>query len=96
MNENKIIYAFPARERTEPFMSLTAGMTLRDYFAAHAPVEPTWTFDIKIDDLGEAPTKQIKEGWRLKQNAYEAEIKKRRYAQWPYIYADVMLAERLR
>lgn len=70
------------------------GMTLRDYFAGHAPKDIIWNFPIDISDLGEEPTIKATGDWKPKQRIYEQEVMRRRYVSWPYVWADAMLAER--
>ncbi len=70
------------------------GMTLRDYFAAHAPREVLWPFDIDISDMGEEPSMKAGFGWQAKQKVYMNEVTRRRYTQWPFVWADAMIKER--
>lgn len=70
------------------------GMTLRDYFAAHAPSKILWNFKIDASDMGEPPTIKALEGWREKQLFYDMEFNRRKYMAWPYVWADAMLVER--
>lgn len=65
------------------------GMSLRDYFAAHAPAEPGWWFDPvmdteKPDDY--ADTAAIR-SWEDRRN-------RERWIQWPYAWADLQIAQR--
>lgn len=69
-------------------------LTLRDYFVAHAPKEILWQFDIDISDMGEAPTIKAELGWQIKQNIYDAEVNRRRYIKWPFIWTNEMLKQR--
>lgn len=65
------------------------GMTLRDYFAAHAPEVPAW---FKIDGFPKMAGCSV-EATRL----YELELDayaERRAIAWPWHYADAMLAAR--
>lgn len=98
--------AFPTEERIENFRDVAAtnGMSLRDYFAAHAPKrvwnhfhpdmpprpEPEWG-DTKPDDRWDASPFN----WR-EIDAWKTERARQVELQWPYFYADAMLAERRR
>lgn len=90
------------------------GMTLRDYFIAHAPADPQPWFHPTIDDarpktrwVGEDGKEyaNIREAERecgdcfsnaneAAQDAWDAEVEKRRYIQWPAAWADAILKER--
>lgn len=73
------------------------GVPLRLWLAVHAPAEPTWPFVpvmpsprpkaewTKNDRDGPVNRKEIRE--------YEAEFKKQQLVQWPFAWADEMLAE---
>lgn len=72
--------------------------SLRDYFAAHAPGPPQpWFIPVMetkrpessgpLSPSGYAPNYEEIEAW-------DAEFRKQRYIQWPYAWADAMLAER--
>jgi hypothetical protein len=93
------------------------GMTLRDYFAAHAPHEPAYWF---VPKNVEAPLKWSEERIKLPHHcsatihhcekcdeyfAAQAALDKRRdelksayllaqHVQWPWAYADAMIAAR--
>lgn len=65
------------------------GMSLRDYFIAHAPAEPTFHFKVKMDrprPSGEGKIDEILD--------WERDEKINRMKQWPGVWADAMLAER--
>lgn len=62
------------------FQSTDGGMTLRDYFAAHAPALPP--------DIRNAFSKSLRgDGADLQEHAKVC-------ARWAHLYADAMLAER--
>ena len=78
------------------------GMSLRDYFAAHAPIEPWGWFRPTMPprpapDWGEIPNNQRGEvdplNWQ-EITQWDIDYKQERDRQWPYSYAAVMLAER--
>jgi hypothetical protein len=124
----------PTPERGDA-SEVNEGMTLRDYFAAHAPLEQWPHYEAQlpprpkepmteiIGNDGEAPTPaqaRYLNDWRSDPNfepdkypqfsnwiaawlAYwpalhdwHEERKKQRLIQWPYFYADTILAERER
>lgn len=82
-----------------------SGMTLRDYFAAHAPgLIPDWfepTVTAKPEPIyheGHSTEKDscfecLPENWR-ERDRWTAEYQKQTFIQWPYAWADLMLAER--
>jgi hypothetical protein len=78
------------------------GMTLRDYFIAHAPDEPKWSFPVNMPSprplphyvaVGQYGEKCVN-GDEISE--WDAEQKRQRYIQWPGAWADAMLAERER
>lgn len=75
------------------------GMTLRDYFATHAPAQPTWNFEPVMNtprpvpqmvegdhDSAECVNKDEIESWNNERN-------KQWSIQWPWVWADAMLAQ---
>jgi hypothetical protein len=85
------------------------GMTLRDYFAAHAPRKPQAWFKPVMDTPRpeeiidhECRNAQIyrDEPWRWdlvnekEVRLWDVEYQTRLYLQWPYAYADAMLKAR--
>jgi len=80
------------------------GMSLRDYLAAHAPAEPQpWFEPVFTTPIPKHPvwngfdpygSKKLlmKHETTLRQLGYEKE--QARLAQWPYAWADALLAER--
>lgn len=70
------------------------GLTIRDYFIAHAPKEILWKFEIDTTDMGEAPTMKAIGDWRPKQYAWDEEYNKRKWIKWPSVWADAMLKAR--
>jgi hypothetical protein len=79
-----------------------AGMTLREYFAAHAPKTPqawfspvmatprpeeTWDHEHDKCDYCE----RLPVNWK-ERNAWSAEREKQRLIQWPWAWADAVLA----
>lgn len=63
------------------------GQTVREYFAAHAPSEPRWKFDVQMDtpcpDGGD-----YADGALLK---WYEEKERREFSQWPWVWADAVL-----
>ena len=85
--------------------ALDEGMSLRDYFAAHAPAHILWEFDVigfadadrpsgySMDWPYHTPaTKKIS----LDMEKFDCDRTRAMYAQWPWVWADAMLAERER
>lgn len=81
--------AFPTQNASYAFYK---GMSLRQYFAAHAPEVPDmqtfpikqWT-ELEVIDLGD--------GQRGRRNVMHQESWAARNARWAFEYADSMLAE---
>jgi hypothetical protein len=93
--------AFP-RER-----AAHGGMSLRDYFAAHAPTEyPNWyapTLSPRpapLFDHDHPNERQCQREFDCRAvnadelSAYDDERRRQYELQWPYAYADAMIAER--
>ena len=88
--------------------SLLELMTLRDYFAAHAPAEPqewfrpnlrsidTTTKSMRsINEIKKSDaSKDEKQAAILAQRARIAFIKAQTLIQWPYAWADMMIKQR--
>lgn len=78
------------------------GMTMRDYFAAHAPTDPwPWFHPVMATPRpasgGEGyptRTRDEIEAAEKATSAWEEECFRQRYIQWPWAYADFMLKER--
>ena len=71
---------------------LAEGMTLRDYFAAKAPMPPPGDF---LRDFGMEATGEIDElGQPKKISVRPIECSADFWARWSFHYADTMLAER--
>ena len=68
--------------------ALHEGMTLRDYFMAHAPAEPQPWF------IPEMPPEPDLGKFFDEHSAWVAEQYKQRYVQWPAAWADEMLKAR--
>jgi hypothetical protein len=68
-----------ANEIVSPMDYNEAGMTLRDYFAAHAPPPPAWWLNRYDQCFSSAP---------------DLGTAAQHLAQWRFAYADAMLAER--
>lgn len=119
--------AFPGNETTETYNDYE-GMSLRDYFAAHAPAAPWPWFEptmpsppsqpawadlpdgplreearkLAIEELVDAETPEG-EAWLARQRqawferqSWESDRVRQRLIQWPYAWADAMLAQRAR
>lgn len=79
------------------------GMTLRDYFAAHAPRKPWAWFKPEVPPRPASVWHKghpgpncydcSPENWQ-EQQAWRDHVVTERDRQWPYFYADVMLVER--
>lgn len=83
------------------------GMTLRDYFATHAPSDAQSWFEPKIQprpspeyDHDHPNERRCHNGFDCPPvnaealHAYDDERRKQYELQWPYAWADAMLAER--
>jgi len=75
------------------------GMTLRDYLAAHAPTVPTWSFTPRMPTPRPEPDYEKALAGLPGSNLAEVEVwdKMRevaRHAQWPWVWADHVLAAR--
>ncbi|NDY89719.1 hypothetical protein [Ideonella livida] len=123
--------AFPAPEAGVHHFSDPAaytGMSLRDYFAAHAPSEPqTWfqpvmpmerpQFPFALKDITKEERRELdgyeewlglgdlkelrviayvqaRDEYKRKNAVWERLLLKERFTQWPYAWADAMLAAR--
>ena len=70
------------------------GMTLRDYFIAHAPAEPQRWFKPKQP---QQPVREQFESYASYQRAFDAwldDCNKQLYVEWPAAWADEMLKAR--
>lgn len=71
-------------------------MSLRDYFIAHAPAEPTFIFDVKMETERPKPhfcmQNNLLNGLALKE--WDIEFERQKYIQWPSAWADTMIEER--
>jgi hypothetical protein len=92
MAENAQYPAFPV-EREEALH----GLTKREYFAARAPVEQLWHFDPVL------PSPRPESIWRNRDidavpanvveiEKWEREAERQRAIQWPWVWADAVLA----
>lgn len=69
------------------------GMTLRDFFIAHAPTEPQpWFQPVMSTPAPEQYSGACYEGSRLEK--WHEEWSRQRYIQWPSAWADAMLEAR--
>jgi hypothetical protein len=74
----------------------TEGMTLRDYFAAHAPQMPSW-FEMRRQTWYTrevVPASQLGPGYVKHENVEHLETDEELWFRWRLYYADAMLAER--
>ena len=101
--------AFPVAEdhKVAADIPWTCGMSLRDYFIAHAPAEPQPWFEPvmpKMPPMFVTNVKEVRRDGRVlsvvveEQNRAHDQWKedrdKVRYTQWPVAWADEMLKER--
>lgn len=89
-------FSTPAPNGEQQFVNTFPGMTLRDYFAAHAPEIPHW-FDPTFDEP-EPETKMVgffhtREIGIVEWKAWAKRKSRARTLQWPWYYADAMLIE---
>ncbi|MBV1814487.1 hypothetical protein KTT58_17215 [Pseudomonas viridiflava] len=98
MNKDDGGPAFPLKE---PLTSDSTGMSLRDYFAANAPSIPFAWFAPNMDSAEPelVGTQDLETGEMRNSNhreiqAWVAERYKQACIQWPYAWADLMLAAR--
>jgi len=78
------------------------GMHLRDYFAAHAPINHLWHFEVRMPNarpeadwsgVEESGPDSMPANWR-DQSAWDQEKKRQAFVQWPWVWADAMLLAR--
>ena len=71
------------------------GMSLRDYFAAHAPEVPDWFQHLQWQTEATTKVSQLGDPGRYaKVIERHIESGPQRIARWNYSYADAMIAER--
>ncbi|PKL40915.1 MAG: hypothetical protein CVV44_04150 [Spirochaetae bacterium HGW-Spirochaetae-1] len=79
-------------------MSGDDGMSLRDYFIAHAPAEPQPWFTPIMDIKRPQPHFDSSRSGnclnRMALDSWDNEYDKQRHLQWPVAWADAMLAAR--
>lgn len=78
---------------------LNEGMTLRDYFAAHAPWSPRWDFNPSMPPPPKPTYGKDEFGETIVLNAREVaewdrEHDRQASIQWPWIWADAMIEAR--
>jgi hypothetical protein len=77
-------------------ISEQTGMSLRDYFIAHAPAEPQSWFRPVMETSRPVPVrvpgKDVLNETAIA--AWDREESKQRYLQWPTAWADAMIAAR--
>jgi len=92
--------AFPRAEVKDTAMGFQVitgwcpGMSLRDYFIAHAPAYPQQWF---LPEMPPQPNEIIEDGLCTNSNeilAYDREYDKQRYIQWPSAWADEQIKAR--
>ena len=96
--------AFPCDRISQPDESVVSskGMTLRDYFIAHAPEIPQPWFKPKMPGRKKAPEGRAAEWFKTLEGkafleadaAWKAEMEKQCFLQWPAAWADAMLKAR--
>lgn len=97
--------AFPILESStridtyETAHTMIGGMSLRDYFAAHAPIKPHDWFKPRMETQRPKVVREERNGFEFMKNAqelaeYDAEFFRQKDIQWPYVWADLMLEER--
>lgn len=80
----------------------TNPVSLRDYFAANAPVQPLWNFPVQdlppepkvIRSAAQSPTNEPE--WDGDINAWRQLRELRKLQQWPFVWADSQMIERER
>jgi hypothetical protein len=87
----------------DPAELTSPGMTLRDYFAAHAPIvhwfhfEPVMPAPKPDPEWGDLPEHERWDAspvnWTVRLE-WDQEYQRQCSRQWPWFYADAMLAER--
>ena len=73
-----------------------AGMSLKDYFMAHAPAEPQYWF---VPEMPPRPEAIIVERFCVNAKSlddYDSEYNRQRFIQWPRAWANIMLDERMK
>lgn len=93
--KKKMLDSFDGQLFTAPSGEVIPVLTLRDWFAGHAPDTPQWDFDVPM------PTKRPASILNGRECINEGEIHKwddererRRLMMWPWVWADAMLRER--
>jgi hypothetical protein len=97
--------AFPILESStkidtyETAHTMIGGMSLRDYFAAHAPFNPHDWFKPKMQTQRPTPIYEEHSGREFTKNLnelydYDVEVSRQKYIQWPYAWADAMIVQR--
>ena len=91
--------AFPIVDRMVEMSS--PGMSLRDYFAAHAPDSVQWDFVVRgfekrpeVQRAESGPSGEIVVLNEREVSKWDVDRDNERMRQWPYVWADAMLAER--
>lgn len=79
LQQNQPADGGPAFPSVDLGADVQPGMSLRDYFAAHAPAVPEWF----SPDIPHQPGTGIDATWG-----------KLRLFQWPYVWADAQLVQR--
>lgn len=78
------------------YFSGNDGMSLLDYFMAHAPAEPQYWF---VPEMPPRPEAIIEDGFCVNAKSlddYDREYNRQRYIQWPRAWANIMLEERMK
>lgn len=87
-------HAFPVKADSEWY----AGMSMLEYFAAHAPEGPLWPFEPRMATKRPEAT-PVPDGHDLPANyleirAWNDERCKQLNIQWPWVWAEAMLREK--
>ncbi len=88
--------AFPVSVADNTWMA-NRGMTLRDWFAGQAPDRVKYDFPVRMDMPRPEPIETGIDGYPANSeeiSAWDEEHDRQRAIQWPYVWADAMLAER--
>jgi hypothetical protein len=72
------------------------GMSLRDYFAAHAPEMPDWFRPATEEQRPNVPEMASAAEHDATMDAWWGRVRLARISAWPWVYADAMLAARER
>lgn len=90
-------FARPMFSCPSEYSEAQRGMSLRAWFAGHAPINHLWHFEVPMATPRPEPLGQDEDGMPMNWKdvaAWDNEKKRRAFAMWPWVWADAVLAER--